>query len=113
MKLQELIADKDRWEIDSSELRALLDGREEAPFLLIDCREPDEHAEWRIGGDLLMPLSNFPSEVATHLEKETLPIVVYCHHGMRSLQAAQYLRVRGHAETYSLRGGIDAWFKAM
>ena len=111
MGLHELIADEDRREIDPSDLRALLDCRDEAPFLLIDCREADEHAEWKIGGDILMPLSIFPSEVATHLEKETLPLVVYCHHGMRSLQAAQYLRVQGHAKTYSLRGGIDAWEK--
>ena len=111
MGLHEVIADEDRWEIDPSDLRALLDCRDEAPFLLIDCREADEHAEWKIGGDILMPLSIFPSEVATHLEKETLPLVVYCHHGMRSLQAAQYLRVQGHAKTYSLRGGIDAWEK--
>lgn len=112
MKLSELVADKDRWEIDPCDLRALLDLREEAPFLLIDCREADEHEAWKIGGDVLMPLSNFPSEVATHLEDESLPIVVYCHHGMRSLQAVQYLRDRGHAETYSLSGGIDAWSKA-
>ena len=109
MKLRDLITDEERWEIEPSDLRALLDHREEAPFLLIDCRESDEHADWRIGGDILMPLSNFPSEVATHLDNETLPLIVYCHHGIRSLQATQYLRVQGHAKTFSLRGGIDAW----
>lgn len=113
MKLEELVADEQRWEIDPSDLRALLHCRDEAPFLLIDCRESDEHAEWRIGGDVLMPLSNFPSEVSAHLAEETLPLVVYCHHGMRSLQATQYLRAHGHAKTYSLRGGIDAWEKAL
>lgn len=111
MDLSELITDSERWEIDSPELSTLIDQREGAPFLLIDCREADEHAEWRIGGDILMPLSNFPAEVEQHLAEETLPLIVYCHHGMRSLQATQYLRAKGHAQTFSLHGGIDAWVR--
>ena len=36
-------------------------------------------------------------------------VVIYCHHGMRSLNATQFLRARGLEQTFSLRGGIEAW----
>ena len=111
MTLRELLADEDRWELDPGELRELLQQRSEAPFWLIDCREEEEHAAWRIGDDVLMPLSDFPAQVHRRLQSEeaSSPIIVYCHHGMRSLQAAQYLRARGFENSFSLRGGIDAW----
>jgi rhodanese-related sulfurtransferase len=110
--LNDLLADQERWEIEPSELRQLLEQREDTPFLLVDCREEEEHASESIGGDLLMPLSNFAAEVSLHLEDEERPIVVYCHLGMRSLNATQYLRAKGHPQTYSLRGGIEAWQRA-
>uniref|UniRef100_UPI00359FA028 rhodanese-like domain-containing protein n=1 Tax=Neisseria dentiae TaxID=194197 RepID=UPI00359FA028 len=37
------------------------------------------------------------------------PIVVYCHHGVRSLHTAMYLADAGFDELYNLQGGIDAW----
>ena len=37
------------------------------------------------------------------------PYIIYCHHGMRSLQATQFLRGKGYANSFSLAGGIDAW----
>lgn len=81
----------------------------EVPFVLIDCREEEEHAYCRIDGDFLVPLSRFAEEIDAALPKPEVPIVIYCHHGMRSARAASYLRSKGHPHTYSLRGGIDAW----
>ena len=109
MTLDDVLADEDRWEILPAELRQLLDQREEAPFVLVDCREEEEHAAESIGGDILMPLSRFPAEVTARLNQDEMPIVVYCHLGMRSLQAVQFLRTKGHRQSYSLHGGIDAW----
>ncbi len=117
MTLLELVGDPERWEIDPCELRDLLDEREGAPFWLIDCREREEHVEWGLGGERWMPLSNFPAEVRERLPdpasgEAALPAIVYCHHGMRSLQATQFLRSKGHVQAYSLRGGIDAWARS-
>ncbi|MGY8686154.1 MAG: hypothetical protein ACKVHP_00200, partial [Verrucomicrobiales bacterium] len=49
--LNDLLADQERWEIEPSELRQLLEQREDTPFLLVDCREEEEHASESIGGD--------------------------------------------------------------
>ena len=36
-------------------------------------------------------------------------VVVYCHHGIRSLSGAAILEMNGIPEAYSLAGGIEAW----
>jgi rhodanese-related sulfurtransferase len=35
--------------------------------------------------------------------------VVYCHHGMRSAAAADWLREQGFTRVRNLTGGIDRW----
>jgi rhodanese-related sulfurtransferase len=60
--------------------------------------------------DLHIPLG----EVAIRLEEievaiEGLPLVIYCHHGQRSMVAARWLARRGLGEIMNLEGGIDAW----
>jgi adenylyltransferase/sulfurtransferase len=78
-------------------------------FRLIDCREEDEHAFCHIDGDLLVPLSRFVESIEAVLPGTEVPVVIYCHHGMRSAQAASFLRARGRSLVFSLRGGIEAW----
>ena len=77
---------------------------------LIDCREPDEWVICHIDGAQLVPLSTFVENAPGKLgpDKDQW-LVVYCHHGVRSLRATQWLRQQGYAQTQSLRGGIDLW----
>lgn len=99
-------------EVSPTDLRELLAQRErgETSFLLLDCREEDEHAFCRIAGDVLVPLSSFVERSEKLLARnDDSPVVVYCHHGMRSAQAAMYLRSRGHRQAFSLAGGIELW----
>lgn len=79
----------------------------DSDLVLIDCREQDEWDLCHLDGAILAPLSNFAELAATRLPSER-PLVVYCHHGMRSLRATQWLRQRGH-RAWSLAGGIDRW----
>jgi rhodanese-related sulfurtransferase len=44
-----------------------------------------------------------------HSGDKTQPVVVYCHQGLRSLDAAAYLIGHGFQQVKSLAGGIDAW----
>lgn len=78
-------------------------------ILLLDCREAVEFALARLSGAILIPLAKLParlSELEPYRERE---IVVYCHHGIRSLQATRWLRQQGFPKVRSLAGGIDAW----
>lgn len=100
----------DEFEINVAGLNALrVSG---LSLRLIDCREQDEFAFNRLEGAELIPLSRFAELAPAKLigdEAEQTPVVIYCHHGMRSLQATHFLRQRGVEECWSLSGGIDAW----
>jgi len=78
-------------------------------FLLVDCREPDEHAVVAIDGALLLPMSELVDGVCELAGKENQPLVVYCHHGQRSAQVTAWLREQGFSNAQSMAGGIDAW----
>ena len=100
----------DSLEISVTEAAKRLSAESEAVFRLVDCREEDEFAWCRIEGAELVPLSRFAENAPTTLLADTSrPLIVYCHHGMRSLQATQFLRSRGYENAWSLAGGIDAW----
>jgi rhodanese-related sulfurtransferase len=78
-------------------------------FLLVDCREPDEHAVASIRGSRLVPMSQLQERVAELATFRDCVIAVHCHHGGRSLKVAQWLRGQGFAKTQSMAGGIDRW----
>lgn len=81
--------------------------RSAAPPRLVDVRE---QAEWDIvhldGGRLLT--DDLLDEIVQEWSTDT-PIVCYCHHGIRSLNAAVFLQQKGFTNVSSMRGGIDAW----
>ncbi|MDA0813231.1 MAG: rhodanese-like domain-containing protein [Verrucomicrobia bacterium] len=81
--------------------------------LLVDCREPDEHAICKINGSVLIPFSTFTVNAEAALLDKSRTIIVYCHHGMRSQRATEFLRRKGYTESFSLVGGIDAWAAAV
>ena len=99
-------------EIDPSTLAPQLSGPPETRPVLLDVRFPEEHAYVALPGSVLIPLPEL-DERAEELEAfRGRPIVVYCHHGVRSLDGAAYLRSRG-LEAVSLRGGIDLYSRAV
>src|SRR5262245_11093772 len=93
-------------EVTPQEVKRRLDSGE--PMLLIDCREPEEYAIGRIEGAQLIPMRSIPGELAM-LESAAKPVVVYCHHGIRSLRVAEWLRGQGLEECQSMSGGVDGW----
>ena len=82
--------------------------REERPKL-IDCREEDELAICRIAGNEWIPLGLFPGAREKLLARNERGVVVYCHHGVRSLRATHFLRSIGVENAFSMSGGIEAW----
>jgi len=76
-------------------------------FLLVDVREPWEHDAARIEDSLLIPLREIPENLS--LLAGAGPLVLYCHHGIRSLDAAEWLRSQGIGNARSMSGGIERW----
>ena len=93
-------------QIPVAELKRKLDAGE--PVYLVDVRNDDEYAYCRLPDSLLVPLPELPHRVAEVDPPAGALVVVYCHHGVRSLSGAAVLRRAGH-DAASLSGGIDAW----
>ena len=92
-------------QIRSEELKRRLESGE--TIQLLDVREVWEHEIARLEGATLIPLGELPERVG-ELDPEA-PLVVYCHHGMRSYQAVVWLRQAGYPLAQNLAGGIDHW----
>jgi rhodanese-related sulfurtransferase len=99
-------------EISPAALAAQLTGPAQARPALLDVRFPAEHEYVALPDSVLIPLPEL-DERAEELESfRGRPIVVYCHHGVRSLDGAAWLRSHG-LEAVSLRGGIDLYARAV
>ncbi len=92
-------------EITVHKLKQRLDAGDR--LLLLDCREHDEVALCRLPGAMHVPMQQTPERIDA-LPRDR-PIVVYCHHGIRSQRVAAFLREQGFDEVINLTGGIDAW----
>jgi rhodanese-related sulfurtransferase len=87
--------------------KTLQEWIEEDVVLLVDVREPSEHAGEHISGSLLLPLSKFdPLQLPHNPDKK---LVLYCRTSNRSQQAAQKLLAAGHPEVTHLSGGMGDW----
>jgi rhodanese-related sulfurtransferase len=94
-------------EIMPREVKRRLDAGEK--LRLIDVREPREHKTARIEGAELIPMRTIPSSLAKLDDEDGAPLIVLCHHGVRSLQVVSWLREQGVAACQSMSGGIDRW----
>ena len=94
-------------EIRPEEVKAKLDAGE--PLQLIDVREDQELAVCAIeGAEHISMMSLFLGLKKTAAAQDT-PIVVICHHGIRSLEATKFLKMQGFEDVKSMAGGVEAW----
>ena len=78
--------------------------------ILIDVREPGEFAICKIEGAELIPMRQIPGELQDlEAKADHNLLIVFCHHGMRSLNVVNWLRAQGVEACTSMAGGIDAW----
>jgi len=78
-----------------------------APWPLIDVREPYEFDICQLPQASLIPMSRINQQLE-RIPRDK-PVVVYCHHGVRSAQVIRFLQQQGFTNLYNLNGGIDAW----
>ena len=95
-------------EISPRDLKRRMDAGES--IVLVDVREPAEHAIARIAGAELIPMNSIPAHLQRleALADESL-LVAFCHHGVRSLHVVAWLQRRVCRMRVSLTGGIDRW----
>jgi rhodanese-related sulfurtransferase len=79
------------------------------PVVLLDVREPEEYAICRLPGSILIPLGDLPGRAHELDVPDGTTLVVYCHHGVRSLRGAGYLMQLGMEKVASMSGGIEWW----
>jgi adenylyltransferase/sulfurtransferase len=94
-------------EVECRAVKAMLEDSED--FLLLDCRETDEHAKVAIAAATLLPMSELVDRIGELEPHRKRRIVVHCHHGGRSLRVTNWLRQQGFSQAQSMSGGIDCW----
>jgi len=92
-------------QVSPAEVQRQLDS--DRPPVLLDVREPEELLLARLPGAVHIPMGEVPGRL--HELDPDAEIVVFCHHGIRSAQVAQFLAQRDFAHVANLAGGIDAW----
>lgn len=93
------------FEISPQDVKLRIESGEK--LRLIDVRELFEVRLAAIDGAEVIPMNTIPNSLAA-LEDEEKPIIVFCHHGMRSLQVVGWLKEHG-VDSLSMAGGIDRW----
>jgi len=99
-------------EVEPQAVKKRLDAGEK--LHLIDVREPYEFALAKIEGAALVPMRTVPGELQdldARADEGTL--IVFCHHGVRSLNVVHWLREQGVEACQSMSGGIDAWSRVV
>jgi adenylyltransferase/sulfurtransferase len=94
-------------EITSTELKSRINQGED--IIILDVRQPEEHAEKNIPHSLLIPLNELPNRLDELEAYKGREIVVYCRSGARSGQAVQFLEASGYSKIKNLKGGILGW----
>ncbi|RRA47214.1 rhodanese-like domain-containing protein [Acidipila sp. EB88] len=96
------------YEIEPEALAALRQDTRATPFTVIDVREPWEVEVAALHGSVNVPMGDIPSRAHSEFDPDQR-IIAVCHHGVRSLNVAVWLRNQGFEQAQSLAGGIDAW----
>ena len=96
------------YEVTPLEVKARMDAGEE--LCLIDVREIAEFNTAKIETANLVPMDTVPQNLQMlEGQADQTPLIVFCHHGMRSLQVVNWLRKQGLDHCQSMAGGIDRW----
>ena len=95
----------DDLQITPSDVKSLLNRNEN--LLLVDVREPWETQLCSLPGAQLIPMGAIPANLQK-LDVEG-DVICYCHHGVRSLDVAVWLRSQGVTGAKSMTGGIERW----
>ena len=80
---------------------------EKEDLVLLDVREPFEVEYASLPKSLTIPMGEIPGRLEEIPNDR--PVLVLCHHGIRSQQVAHWLHSQGYDRVENVSGGIDAW----
>lgn len=96
------------YEIDPADVKLKLASGD---ITLLDVREGWERHTAAIQPSRHIAMGDIPSSLP-QLDPDD-HIIVYCHHGVRSMNVTAWLRQQGFEKVQSMRGGIDRWSKTV
>lgn len=94
-------------EISPQDVKQKIDQKVE--FVLLDCREQNEFDLVHIEPSRLLAMSELEQRAGELADLKEKQIIVYCHHGRRSMMVTNWLLSNGFADVKSMAGGIDLW----
>ncbi len=95
------------WEVHPAQVKQWLDQKED--MLILDVRQLREWNASHIEGAMLLPLNELAAKAETLTDWKNRRVVTQCHHGVRSMNAAAYLRRLGFTNVHSMAGGLEAY----
>lgn len=79
--------------------------------LIIDVRPAGDFKKGHLLNAVNLPLVKLEERIGELGKDRARPVIVYCAMGVSSSEAAAKLRKHGFAETYPMRGGLNAWLQ--
>lgn len=92
--------------LTAADLKQRLDAGE--PLRLLDVREPDEFADFNLGG-VNIPSGELPERIQELEDWKADEVIVVCYYGALSDYASRYLRRKGFADAKNVEGGLEAF----
>lgn len=77
-------------------------------IVVLDVRAEDSFQAAHIPGAIHLSIRNL-ADFCKRPDREELPVLVYCYHGISSQSVAQHLIQNGFKQVYSLKGGFEEW----
>ena len=97
------------WEVEPQYVQKRLADGSDVSFVLLDCRRAHELEIAKIEPSVFLPMQELAHRYGELDGVREREIIVYCHHGRRSLRVSAFLREKGFANVKSMAGGIDRW----
>jgi rhodanese-related sulfurtransferase len=94
-------------DISSREAKAMLEKNKNT--FMLDVRTPQEYAQGRLPGSVLIPINDFERRINEVPRNRT--ILVYCAVGSRSKQVADFLSKSGYKDVFNIDDGIVGWYR--
>jgi rhodanese-related sulfurtransferase len=94
---------------DAVPLQVAREAHEAGTALLIDIREPDEHARGVVAGAKLLPMSQLRQRVSEIPADPARPVLLICNTQNRSGATLRALREQGYGHVRYVHGGMAEW----